>query len=75
VASGLDKSERAFYVLCVRGSLVPDLATWFPEFSVTCGPSGDTVLSGEVIDRAAFYAILSRARDLGLTLISVERRE
>ena len=34
-------------------------------------PSRITVLSGPVIDRAVLFGILSRVRDLGLTLISV----
>ena len=37
----------------------------------TASGSAITVLSGPVTDRAALFGILSRIRDLGLTLISV----
>ena len=35
----------------------------------------DIVLSSDVADRATFYGLVSRARGLGLAVISVERRE
>lgn len=59
----------------VRGALCPDWATWFPGFQVTRDSSGDIVLAGDVVDRAAFYGVITRARDLGLAVISVERRD
>lgn len=66
--------DSARYVLRVRGILTPDWDAWFPGFTAVHDATGDIVLSGEVVDRAALYGILSRARDLGLTIISVERR-
>jgi hypothetical protein len=47
----------------------------FEGFTVLLDSTGDTILSGEVVDRAAFYGLLSRARDLNLTIMSVERRD
>ena len=67
------KHERAWYVVCVRGGMVVDWPRWFPGFSVTVDPDGNTVLSGQVVDRSAFYGLMSRVRDLGLTVISVEQ--
>jgi hypothetical protein len=55
--------------------LRPDWTTWFPGFQVTRDPSGDIVLSGDVVDRAAFYGLITRVRDLGLAVISVERQD
>ena len=72
--TGLGK-ERAWYVIRVRGIMSPDWATWFPGFDVAYDLAGNTVLSGEVVDRAAFYGLISRARDLGLMIVTVERSD
>lgn len=66
------RQERAWYVIRVRG-LVDSV--WFGEFTIAHDSTGDSILSGEVVDQAAFYGVISRARDLGLTIISVERHE
>ena len=38
-------------------------------------PAGGTLLTGYVVDQAALYGVLMKIRDLGLTLISVQRLE
>ena len=73
--SDRDRQERAWYIIRVRGVLDPEWSTWFPGFNAAHDASGDTVLSGEVVDRAAFYGLISRARDLGLTIAAIERLE
>jgi len=62
------------YEIHVRGPLGTSWATWFDGLEVKHDASGDTIIAGEVIDEAALYGLISRARDLGLTLVSVERR-
>lgn len=61
------------YEIRVEGHLGPSLATWFPGLTVQHEENGDTTLSGSVVDQAALYGILMRIRDLGLTLVSVQR--
>lgn len=34
---------------------------------------GGTVLEGELVDQAALYGLISRLRDLGLTLLALQR--
>lgn len=70
-----DRTERANYTIHVRSVMDVDWATWFRGFTVTRDAAGTTVLSGEVADRAAFYELMRRVRDLGLTVVAVERRE
>jgi len=67
--------ERAWYVIRVRGPLDPAWSTWFGGFTIAPDPTGDTILSGEVVDQSAFHGVISRMRDLGLTVVSVERHE
>ena len=62
------------YEIRVRGPLGISMATWFDGFVVTEDAAGDTIITGDVVDESAFYGLMSRARDLGLTIVSVERR-
>jgi hypothetical protein len=63
------------YEIRVSGRLNLERASWFGDLILTvehkAGGTAITVLSGPVADRAALFGILSRIRDLGLTLISV----
>jgi len=43
--------------------------------TITHETSGETVLSGLVVDQAALHGLLACVRDLGLTLLSVSRVE
>ena len=63
------------YVIRVKGHLDPRWSEWFEGMSVTQTESGETVLSGPVLDQSALHGLLARIRDLNLTLISVTRVE
>jgi len=61
------------YEIRVRETLRDSWSKWFDDFAITHDSGGDTIITGEVIDEAAFYSLISRARDLGLTVLSVKR--
>jgi len=63
------------YEIRVRGAPDPSWSAWFEGFIITYDNAGTTVITGEVMDEAAFYGLIGRARDLGLTVLSVERRD
>jgi hypothetical protein len=67
------RCEAATYCIRVRGVLAPQWSAWFEGLTISHDPDGDTVLIGDVVDQAALYGLISRVRDLGLTLIAVER--
>ena len=67
--------ERAHYRIRVRGTLPPSWSTWFRDLTIIREANGDTTLTGPVTDQAALHGLISRIRDLGITLIAVERVE
>jgi hypothetical protein len=70
------KKSQPFYRICVQGRLSQTGSAWFEGFALgvdeTLSPPL-TCLEGPVIDQAALHGVIRRIRDLGLTLISVQR--
>lgn len=65
----------AWYVVRVRGRIDAAWSHLFGGFTITHDSVEDTLISGQAADQAVFYGLMSRARDLGLTVLAVERRE
>lgn len=65
---------RVRYEICVAGLPEPHWPVWFDGLAITSDDDVRTVLSGPVADQAALHGLLARVRDLGLTLVSVDRR-
>lgn len=60
------------YIIRLRGSLDPELATWFPELSITDEADGNSLLAGNLPDQSALLGILFRIHNLNLKILSVE---
>jgi hypothetical protein len=63
----------ARYRIRIRGHLDPAWSTWFDSLTVTQADDGTTELAGPLTDQAALFGLLARLRDLGATLLLVER--
>jgi hypothetical protein len=63
----------ARYNIRIRGHLDSAWSTWFDGMSITPEADGTTALVGPIPDQAALYGLLARLRDLGATLLAVER--
>ena len=78
VLEPLKFDQTAIYEIKVQGRLDERWAHWFDGMSLMFeqaeGGSTTTVLTGAVLDQAALYGLINRIRDLGLPLISVERK-
>jgi len=62
------------YQVRVMGCLSEDLLVWL-DLTGSYDPQADeTLLLVATADQAVLYGLLNRLRDLGLTLISVERQ-
>jgi hypothetical protein len=69
---------QAVYRICVQGRLSQTGAAWFEGFTLTVDETTSplqTRLEGPVIDQAELHGLISRIRDLGLTLITVQRMD
>ena len=60
------------YQLRVDGHLDQHWSCWFGHLTLTHGDDGTTCLSGAIADQAELHGLLTKIRDLGVTLISVE---
>lgn len=66
------------YELRVDGRLGRESASWFEDMTMAVDESTSpvqTIIRGDIRDEAALYGLISRIRDLGLTLLSVNRVE
>ena len=60
------------YRIRVRGHLTADWSAWFAGLTMACEEDGTTLLEGCIPDQAALYGLLSRLRDLGAMLLTLE---
>ncbi|OFE15921.1 hypothetical protein BA895_05335 [Humibacillus sp. DSM 29435] len=62
----------ACYQLRIDGHFDDRWSTWFDGLVLTRESDGTTSLTGPVADQAHLHGLLSKVRDLGVILISVE---
>jgi hypothetical protein len=65
--------EPGLYEIRLKGHLEYRWAAWLEGLTITLEDTGDTLLTGQVVDQAALHGVLRRVRDLGMPLISVSR--
>ncbi len=74
MTNGRESGQRFIYEIQVKGNLGPEWTAWFDGFTITPQADGQTLLVGPIVDQPALHGLLTKIRDLGLTLIRVERR-
>lgn len=62
------------YEILLKGYLEPEWSEWFDGLQIDYLESGETRLSGPIVDQAALYRVLLKIRDLGIPLISLNQR-
>ena len=61
----------ACYTLRIDGHLDDHWSAWFGGLTLTRQSDGTTCLTGQVPDQAALHGLLTKVRDLGATLLSL----
>lgn len=59
----------------IEGVLDQEWGEWLGDFTITHSEQNETVLVGRVPDQAALYGLISKLRDLGVKLVSVNPRQ
>jgi hypothetical protein len=72
-ASTADQYEPGLYEIRIKGHLDDRWVDWFEGLTITLEDNGETLLTGLVVDQAALHGWLSKVRDLGMPLLSVNR--
>ena len=70
-----DPGEPAVYQIRITGQLDSQWTDWFEGLTITLDESGDTLLTGPVVDQSALHGLLKKVRDLGMPLVSVSPLE
>jgi hypothetical protein len=60
------------YQICLEGILDERWLRWFEGLEVKASADEQTIISGE-FDQSGLHGLFNRIRDLGVTLISVQR--
>ncbi len=68
--------EPAHYEIRVAEQFDEQLAAWFDGLALVNDAEFDgTILRGKMVDQPALFGVLGKIRDLGLTLILVQRKD
>jgi len=59
----------------VKGQIDEHWSGWFEDLTIRHTEQDETILSGIVVDQAELYGLLTKLRNLGLSLISVNSVE
>ena len=65
-------TRSTYYQICLEGILDERWLRWFEGLEVKANADNQTIISGE-FDQSALHGLFNRIRDLGVTLISVQR--
>jgi hypothetical protein len=61
--------------ITVKEHLDPQWSDWLGGLTIAHLDNGESVLYGDLSDQAALHGVLTKIRDLGLSLVALECRE
>ena len=72
---GIGPDQRSIYQVIIKGQLGPESTEWLGASATELDQVGNTVLTAETKDQSELHGLLRKIRDLGMTLISINRLE
>lgn len=70
-----DPNQPMIYQIKIKGHLRPHWTDKFGGLNITLEESGNSLLTGPVVDQAALHRLLRNVRDFGMTLLAVRAIE
>jgi hypothetical protein len=70
-----EPDRHEVYQITVLGHLDSTWSEWFEGLTMTPVDSGETILTGPIVDQTALHGVLIKIRDLGLPLLRLSRIE
>jgi hypothetical protein len=64
----------AYCEIVVKCQLDTDWSGWLETLTITHNDRGETIISSQLRDQAAFYGLLAKVRDMGLCLVTLTYR-
>lgn len=61
------------YLIVLKEEISRNWDEWLGNPEIEYLPGGNTQITGSVKDRSALHGVLNRIRDLGITLLKVEK--
>lgn len=71
----MSHASGGYYEIKVEPHVDQKRSGYFDGLDIVNLPSGETVLSGHIEDVSKLFSLLSSIRDMGLALISINKRE
>ncbi len=59
----------------IKGQIDANWSDWFDNLTITHVEQAETILSGDIPDQSALHGLLTKLRDLGLPIVSVNLSE
>ncbi|HET8913393.1 MAG TPA: hypothetical protein VFN23_18120 [Ktedonobacteraceae bacterium] len=70
-----EPGRHEVYQIVINGHLDSEWSEWFDGMTITLVDSGETILTGPIVDQTALHGVLIKIRDLGLPLLRLSRIE
>jgi hypothetical protein len=73
--SNSEGTNQSLYMIRIKEKISPQVLDWFEKAMVVTTEQNETIMACTIIDQAALHGVLSKIRDLNLTLISISKVE
>jgi hypothetical protein len=67
--------NQSLYMIRIKEKISPQVLDWFEKAMMITTDQDETIIACTITDQAALHGVLSKIRDLNLTLISIAKVE